>query len=191
VDVSVRYPSQLTFEQESTVAEMCRKAVASLGITQGAVHVEFAYTASGPVLFELGARCGGGHTPQIALHVSGVDEFGEACRMACGMPPTQLMPTSRRGADYRFLVLPPGTIRETTVPADVSSCENVMDVAVTSRPGDEVRPLRSTSDRAGFVVAVAADSPAALGVADWATSRITATYEDGTIERPYPLSHFG
>jgi len=89
VDVSVQYPARLTAVQESTVAEMCHHAVNALGITQGVAHIEFGYTDHGPVLFELGARCGGGHTPQIAHHVSGVNEFVEACRMACGMPPSQ------------------------------------------------------------------------------------------------------
>ena len=69
------------------------RAVSSLGLTQGVAHVEFGFTDEGPVLFELGARCGGGHTPQIAHHVSGVNEFIEACRMACGLPPDQFEPS--------------------------------------------------------------------------------------------------
>ena len=111
VDISVQYPAPLDAAQESSVAEMCQQAVTALGLTQGVAHIEFAYTGHGPVLFELGARCGGGHTPQIAHHVSGVDEFVEACRMACGMAPSRFEAIARHGAHYRFLVFPPGVVQ--------------------------------------------------------------------------------
>jgi len=190
VDVSVQYPAQLTAAQEATIADMCHRAVSALGMTQGVAHIEFAYTAQGPVLFELGARCGGGHTPQIAHHVSGVNEFIEACRMACGMPPSQCIPTSRRGADYRFLVFPPGvvqaiSIRETLVPDG-----SVLDVGVTVEPGDEIRPLRSTSDRAGFLVAVGETLQEADARADSACREILIRYSDGSTRHASELAEF-
>ncbi len=131
VDVSVQYPAQLTAAQESTVAEMCHRAVTALGLTQGVAHIEFAYTDHGPVLFELGARCGGGHTPQIAHHVSGVNEFVEACRMACGLSPSQFEPKSRRGADYRFLVFAPGVVKRVAIPDTLAADGGILDVGVT------------------------------------------------------------
>src|SRR5580700_3062658 len=133
VDVSVQYPAQLTPAQQKTVSDMCHQAVNSLGLTQGVAHVEFAYTAHGPVLFELGARCGGGHTPQIAHHVSGVNEFVEACRMACGTLPSQFEPTHRRGADYRFLVFPPGIVERVEIPETLATKKGLLDVGVTVR----------------------------------------------------------
>jgi biotin carboxylase len=179
VDISVQYPAGLDPEQLERVADMCQRAVEAIGLTHGVAHIEFAYTKAGPVLFELGARCGGGLTPEIAHHVSGVNEFIEYCRMACGLPPSKLRPERRLGADYRFLVLQPGKLSSIVVPAAVQGHPRILDIATMIEPGDEVGELRTTAERSGFLVAVGADRAQASQLADWACERITATYADG------------
>jgi biotin carboxylase len=190
VDVSVQYPAQITAAQESTVADMCHRAVCALGLTQGVAHVEFGYTDQGPVLFELGARCGGGHTPQIAHHVSGVNEFVEACRMACGMSPSQFAPTHHRGADYRFLVFAPGPVERIEIPASLIAADGVLDVGVTIQPGDEIRPLRSTSERAGFLVTTGQTLREGAERADRGCREISIRYTDGTTRHAAELVEF-
>jgi biotin carboxylase len=190
VDVSVQYPAQLTAEQESTVADMCHRAVTALGLTQGVAHVEFGYTDHGPVLFELGARCGGGHTPQIAHHVSGVNEFVEACRMACGMTPSQFEPTHQRGADYRFLVFAPGVAESVEIPEALMADNGVLDVGVTVQRGDEIRPLRSTSERAGFLVTTGETLQEAAQLADRGCREVSIQYMDGTRRHASELLEF-
>jgi biotin carboxylase len=189
VDVSVQYPAPLTAKQESIVADMCHQAVTALKLTQGVAHVEFGYTDRGPVLFEIGARCGGGHTPQIAHHVSGVNEFAEACRMACGMPPSQFVATRRFGADYRFLVFPPGVVKRIMVPSSVSD-SGVLDVGLTVRHGDEIRALHSTSERAGFLVAAGETLEEAVERADRGCREISIEYADGVVRHALELVEF-
>ena len=190
VDVSVQYPAALTAAQEQSVADMCQHAISALGLTQGVAHVEFAYTDLGPVLFELGARCGGGHTPQIAHHVSGVNEFVEACRMACGEAPHQFAPVSRRGADYRFLVFAPGIVAQVDIPESLRSDRDVLDVGVTVHPGDEIRPLRTTSERTGFLVTTGETLANAVARADRGCREICIGYADGTSRRAAELMEF-
>ncbi len=190
VDVSVQYPAQFTRAQESAVADMCDQAVNSLGLAQGVAHVEFAHTDQGPVLFELGARCGGGHTPQIAHHVSGVNEVVEACRMACGAVPRLFEPTQRQGADYRFLIFPPGVVQRVTIPEEFAANSGVLDVGVTVQPGDQIRPLRSTSERAGFLVATGETLQQAAALADRGCREISIDYQDGTTRHAAPLVEF-
>ncbi len=190
VDVSVQYPAQLTSAQESTIADMCQKAVDHLGLTQGIAHVEFAYTAAGPVLFELGARCGGGHTPQIAHHVSGINEFVEACRMACGIAPSRLEPSHRRGADYRFMVFNPGTVTRVEMPEAIAHDSRVLDAGFTLQPGEEIRPLRSTSERAGFLVATGETLVEAVELADRGCREISVHYSDGRTAHAAQLMEF-
>jgi biotin carboxylase len=190
VDVSVQYPAELTAAQELLIADMCQQAVATLGLTQGVAHIEFGYTDQGPVLFELGARCGGGHTPQIAHHVSGVNEFVEACRMACGLPPSRFEPISRRGADYRFLIFAPGTVHQIDIPERLAADEAVVDLGVTVQPGDEIRPLRSTSDRSGFLVVTGETLQEAAERADQGCSEIAIHYADGTTGHASRLIEF-
>lgn len=190
VDVSVQYPAELTAAQESSVADMCQSAVRELGLTQGAAHIEFGYSDQGPVLFELGARCGGGHTPQIAHHVSGVNEFIEACRMACGLPPHQFEPTSRLGADYRFLIFAPGIVQRIDIPERLTADGSVVDVGVTVQPGDEIRPLRSTSERSGFLVVTGETLQEAAERADRGCAEISIRYADGNTGHASQLVEF-
>jgi biotin carboxylase len=190
VDVSVQYPAQLTATQESTVADMCHRAVTALGLTQGVAHVEFGYTDQGGVLFELGARCGGGHTPQIAHHVSGVNEFVEACRMACGMTLSQFEPTHQRGADYRFLVFAPGMVERVEIPEALMADNGVLDVGVTVQRGDEIRPLRSTSERAGFLVTTGETLQEAAQLADRGCREVSIHYMNGTTRHASELLEF-
>jgi biotin carboxylase len=191
VDVSVQYPAPLSTQQENVVADMCQFAISSLGIHQGVAHVEFAYTPSGPVLFELGARCGGGHTPQIAQHVSGVHEFVEYCRIACGLPVEPFTPVARRGADYRFLIYPPGELVNIAFSEAVRSHPGIADVGFTFSPGDTVNPLRTTAERVGFVVALADTQQQAVDLGDWACSQVIASYTDGRTAPAYSLTELG
>jgi biotin carboxylase len=190
VDVSVQYPAQLTAAQEAKVADMCNQAVNALGLTQGAAHIEFAYTEHGPVLFELGARCGGGHTPQIARHVSGVHEFVEACRIACGMAPNQFEPANRRGADYRFLVFAPGIVERIEIPPTLFDDKNILDVGVTLQAGNEIHDLRTTADRAGFLVSLAGTLEQAVEQADRGCREVSIRYADGTTGHARELHEF-
>ncbi len=190
VDVSVQYPAQLTSSQEGAVADMCHRATTALGLTQGVAHIEFAITEDGPVLFELGARCGGGHTPQIAHHVSGISEFVEACRMACGLAPQQFIPTARRGADYRFLIFPPGIVQRIEIPDNIQENKHILDIGLTVKPGDQIRALRSTSERAGFVVAIGDMLQDAVDHADRSCRDIAIQYADGSTHHAAELIEF-
>jgi biotin carboxylase len=190
VDVSVQYPALLTPAQREGVAEMCDQAVKALGLTQGIAHVEFCYTIRGPVLFEIGARCGGGHTPQITHHVSGVNEFVEACRMACGSTPRQFTPLYHRGADYRFLIFNPGVVKSIEIPETLSTDASVIDVGITLQPGETIAPLRSTSGRAGFLVVTGRTLEEAIAYADRGCQRISIRYSDGSVQHAMELSAF-
>jgi len=190
VDTSVQYPARLSSSQQAVVVDMCHQAVTTIGLTQGAAHIEFVYTRSGPVLLELGARCGGGHTPQIAHHVSGVNEFIEACRICCGIAPTQFSPTASRAADYRFLIFPPGKLAQVRIPDSVRSHKDILDVGVTLEPGEDIRSLQSTSERAGFVISLSEDYQAAVDLADWACGEISVEYDDGSFAHAYQLKDF-
>ncbi len=181
VDCSVQYPSPFSHEQRGTIDRMCAMAVSAIGLNRGVAHIEFVYTTSGPVLMDLRARCGGGHTPQIAAYVSGVHVFLESCRMACGLDPRGFTRKDiPRSADYRFLVFPPGTVKSVTVPAYVRNHPAVVDIDVMLRPGDRIGPLRTAADHAGFAVVLGKDLKQTSDLADWACSQVVMQYEDGS-----------
>ena len=159
--------AQLTSVQESIVADMCRRAVHALGLTQGVAHLEFGYTKDEPVLFEVGVCCCGGHIPQIAHHVSGVNEFVEAMpvwRAAC------LRAISGRHLAGRRLPLSricDGRGGEHNDPAALTGDDRVLDVGVRS------------SERAGFLVTTGETLEEAVERADRGCHDISIRYADG------------
>jgi biotin carboxylase len=167
VDMRVIYPTAIDAARCEAVAAACRAAVGALGITSGPAHVELCTTEAGPKLFEIGARCGGGATPDpIVPFVTGIEQLKETVRVALGQPPDNLAPRWTRGCVYGFFAPGPGTIAAVHGVDDVRKWPDVLDCAVTVEPGQAVRPLRAVTDRAGFYIAGGKTRADAVALAD-------------------------
>lgn len=182
VDYSVQYQPDFTEEEQDALAKMCYWAVHDLGIHQGVAHIEFAKTTRGFRLFELGARCGGGHSPIIAWNASGVNEFIEYCRMACGEAPKQFAPLHHLGGDYRFLIFPEGTVQEIELPQHWKNHPQVCDLVLDISAGSQIAPLKTTSDRSGCVVTKGKNRQEAVELANQVCQSIRVKYTDGRTE---------
>jgi biotin carboxylase len=177
VDASVIYPSRLSGEALDRVHDVCRAAVRAVGISVGASHVELCSTPAGPRLFEIGARCGGGGTPDpIVPFSTGIDELQEAARIAVGDAPRNLVPLRRRGCVYRFLTPVPGRLTGVIGLDAVQKWPGILDSAVFVGPGDEVKLVRAGADRSGFVIAGGETREAAIALADAAERAIRFQY---------------
>jgi biotin carboxylase len=178
VDKSVIYPTAYQGAELRQIHEATQAAVRALGITVGAAHVELCMTSHGPKLFELGARCGGGGTPDpIVPWVSGVEMAKEVIRLALGDKPRQLMPRHNRGCVYRFLTPSPGRVQAIHGIAEVKAWDNILDAEVLVKPGDEIRAVRTGGDRAGFLIAAGETRQDAIDLADRAEDAIGFQYE--------------
>jgi biotin carboxylase len=181
VDYSVQYPAPLKEDQLKLVKDMCQKAILLLGIENGVAHVEFAYSQTGPKLFEIGARCGGGHTPIIAKNVSGVNEFIEYCNISCGIEPVGFLPKYQNGAEYRFIVFPEGKVNEISEINDFSNDKHIVDIVLNIKVGDILQIAKTTSDRLGCIVTTGDTLFDAKTKANSICKKITIHYENGTI----------
>lgn len=174
VDKSVIYPTSVTGALLENLKDTVREAVKLVGITEGIAHVELCTTDQGSYVFELGARCGGGGTPHpICPWVSGVEELLEAVRLALGQPPKDLGPKWERGCVYRFLT-PPKTGKLTAVHGfdEIKKWPGILDIDITASIGEEIRPVRSGHDRAGFIIAGAENRSQAIALADKAENEL-------------------
>jgi len=179
VDKSVIYPTTLSAKEISDVHEVATKAVKSLGIDIGASHIEMCVTKDGPMLFELGARCGGGGTPDpIVPFLTGIEMFKETVRIAIGEEPHNLYPLYTKGCVYRFIIPKPGKVKKVVGLDEVKQWPGILDCEVFVKAGDEVRPVRVGGDRSGFVIAAGDNREEAIELADKAESYIRFEYED-------------
>ncbi|MEM2991133.1 MAG: hypothetical protein QXQ02_08130, partial [Halobacteria archaeon] len=178
VDKSVTYPTNLSPDKLESVCEIAKRAVESLGINIGAVHAELCVTDRGPVLFELGARCGGGGTPDpIVPFLTGVEMFKEIVRIAVGERPRNLKPLYTKGCVYRFITPQPGKIKKIDGLDEVKKWPGVLDCEVFVKAGDYINPVRTGNDRSGFIIAGADNREDAISLADRAEAHIKFEYE--------------
>lgn len=171
VDLEVCYPTTLEGRDLRDVKAIAVSAARTLGIEQGMAHVELACTDDGVMLFELGARCGGGATAApLVPFVYGIDEFAESCRVACGIPPVQLNSPVVRGGCYRFVTPHPGiTITHAALP-QVRVMRGVLEAEMWADEGTQATSVRTGRDRAGAIVTGADDREMAIRLASQAAA---------------------
>lgn len=155
VDKSVIYPSTLeggALERAKTTAI---EAARALGLRDGAAHVELCTLQNTEtMLFEIGLRCGGGATPHpIASLTSGVNEMVEYAHILCGTPGRDFRPTQSKGAVFHFITSRPGALKEIKGFEKARAMPGIIESALTAKPGDTVRELKTSGDRLGYFVA--------------------------------------
>lgn len=179
VDRTVLYPTALDDARRARVATTACRAVEALGLTVGAAHVELATTRDGCELFELGARCGGGGTPEpIMPWVTGVEAFVEQVRLLAGDAPSALAPRVSRGAAYHFLMPAPGLVASVQGLAEVQAMPGILDAEVFVGAGQRIEEASVGTRRAGFVIASADTREAAHALALQAEAHLVFRYAE-------------
>lgn len=159
-------PAPLPDDTATGAADVVRSALRSLGLHSGPFHVEAWLTSSGPVLGEVHVRQGGDwiHAalewcrPGFELYGSWLDDL--LARDPAAPPPAS------RGAAIRFLLAPPGRVKDVTGWRAVEEHPEVLHASCDLRAGDVVRSSGSNSDRHGAVVTGSSDATTAAALAD-------------------------
>lgn len=166
VDDIILYPTVEEGQRLQWVHEAVQQSVEAIGMRNGIAHVELTITDHGPVLFEIGARCGGGAPDPLVPYLSGVEEFKEAVRLALGERPHHLEPVHHKGCVIRFFYPEPGRITKIQGLEEARKMPGVLSLLMFAEPGDVVKPLRTCGDRAGMVIAGGRDRDEALARAN-------------------------
>jgi hypothetical protein len=185
VDLAISYPGLTDEATIAAIEDMCARATSLLGVTRGPGHIEFALTSNGPKPIELGARCGGSLTADIACHVSGYHPMVEAARLACGMPTDDWSDVKRRGAVLMFLAFPPCRARTLHLPEDLASDPAVLDVDARLPDDGVIRLVQWTSQRLGYLGVVADDGPKAMARALELAATVRVETENGELLQPF------
>jgi biotin carboxylase len=170
------WPSELESPVIGAAIEAAGAAAAALGIETGPTYTQVLVAEDGRVVVgELAARLGGGHDAELCRAVLGVDLNGLALAAALGRPvrPGRLAPTEKVGGGcIRFLVAPPGELREVEGVRAAFELDGVKGIRLYRRPGYRFGPLRRGADRAGAILAVGDSRDDALARADRAAKLI-------------------
>jgi len=169
------WPSELEPAQIGSAVEAASAAAQAVGIENGPSYTQVLVGPDGARVGELAARLGGGHDAELCRVALGVDLNGAALAAALGeeVPPTSLAPVAKVGGGcVRFLVAPPGELREVTGVQEAFALEGVRGIRIYRRPGHRFGELRRGADRAGAVLAVGDSRQEALEHADRAEAMI-------------------
>jgi len=183
-----RWPAAVEPSDVGVAVETAAAAARAVGITGGPVTAQVLLTEAGPLLAKVSARVGGGHDAELCRAALGVDLNDLAVAAALGEPvqAPQLTPQPGvGGACIRFLVAPPGELREVRGLEEAFATPGVRGIRIYRKPGHVFRELRRASDRAGAILATGDSLDDALDAADDAAKSIrfvTARVEAGRAE---------
>ena len=169
------WPSELEPAAIGAAVEAASAAARAVGIENGPSYTQVLVGPDGPRVGELAARLGGGHDAELCRVALGVDLNGAALSAALGeeVPSAALAPVAKvGGACVRFLVAPPGELREVTGVQEAFALDGIRGIRIYRRPGHRFGDLRRGADRAGAVLAVGDSRQEALERADRAEAMI-------------------
>jgi biotin carboxylase len=152
--------------------DVAERATRALGVEQGPTYTQVVLGADGPRLVELAARLGGGHDAELCEAALGIDLNGLAVAAALGEAPDVPAPRPGGGACVRFLVAPEGELVQAEGLDEARALSGVVEARVYREPGFRFGPLRTGSDRAGFVLAVGDSRSAAVATGAAAAAAI-------------------
>ncbi|MFI7677440.1 ATP-grasp domain-containing protein [Actinophytocola sp. NPDC049390] len=145
----------------------------AVGHRDGPSHTELKLTSAGPRIVESHNRQGGDRITDLVELVHGVDVIKHGLAWATRkVEPWAAAPTARGAAAIHFMTPPPGAVGAITGVDEARAQPGVVGVYLDVAPGDTIREVRSSRDRAGSVVARAADAATATDLAARAAERI-------------------
>jgi biotin carboxylase len=172
VEMGHSQPSQHSEETRKRIAEVAVAANKAIGIQNGPSHTEIKVTKDGPKIVELGARLGGDCiTTHLVPLSTGVNMVECSIRIALGEKP-DLEPKWNKGSAIRYLKTGIGTVKEIKGVDDAEKISGIVQVSIVHGVGEQVGEIKSSVDRAGFVVAQAEDAQKAVTMAEDAVAII-------------------
>lgn len=134
-----------------------------MGVIDGPAHTEVRVGPDGPVVIESHNRMGGDSIIELIGATYGLDLSALSVGWPLGRAPELPGPPAAAGAACnRFLLREPGTVHAVHGVEEVAARPDVLEVKVTVRPGDVVRPVRDNWDRIGYVMVRAQDTDGAV-----------------------------
>ncbi|MFF9492674.1 ATP-grasp domain-containing protein [Streptomyces flaveolus] len=166
-------PPSLDPRRQELVARAVGELLDALGLTDGPSHTEVMVDGDKIVVIETHTRLGGDGIADLVRLTTGVEWRRAALGWAIGAGVRRSAATAAAAATV-FLTAPPG--RVTVVAPPPALAHGRIDAwELSVRPGDEVRPMRSSADRLGMAVLTAAGTEACAAAVAELTARTVVT----------------
>lgn len=176
VEVGHGLPADLPPGSERNVYQEVERAIAAVGIRNGASHTEVIVDEDGQCsIIEIGARLGAGHIGVLLWHALGIDPWTALLDTALGRP-AHLTPARRAYANVRFLTSPSAG-RLTAVTGLPEEGPGVPVVHLRAAVGQAVGPAQTNHGRLGHFIVTGSDPAAVERRAEQMLARITVVVD--------------
>ncbi|MEU1122550.1 ATP-grasp domain-containing protein [Streptomyces sp. NPDC005899] len=155
-------PARVGPEHRPAVERLVTGVLDAAGLTEGCAHTEVMLTDAGPVSIESHNRMGGDRIYELVRLSHGPDLERLGFTLPLGIDPLPEPPAPTGAAAIWFVRAEPGRVVEVEGTEQAEKAEGVQEVAVNVEPGSEVRPVRSSADRVGYVIATGEDADSAV-----------------------------
>lgn len=146
-------PAPLPADDERALRSATQALATAIGYRTGVVHAEWVLGQNGPMLVEAAGRVPGDKIFELMGLAYGINFYVAALDLLAGSLP-KLPSHAPRAAAIRFLTATPGRVRAISGRGGLAAYGSAVACDIAVGPGDVVRPLRSSWDRVGHVVAV-------------------------------------
>lgn len=165
-------PSLLDMAVKEQIRKVAIAANKALGITSGPSHTEIIVTKDGPKIVELGARLGGDCiTTHLVPLSTGVDMVESAIKIALGED-VDVTAKWNKGSAIRYFRTGQGTVKEIRGLETARTMPGIIQVSVVHGVGELLGEIKSSNDRAGFVIAQDENNVKAMQDAEDAQNQI-------------------
>ena len=165
-------PADLTDSVRQQLDAAVRALVAATGYGHGVLHSEFILGPTGPCLVECAARIPGDSIDVLIDLAYGGSLLADYLAVLEGRRPAPPR-RAQRAAAIRFLPAPAGTVTAVSGVEHAAVVNGVHEALVTAAPGQLLKPVASSWDRCGHVIATGADGAAAVRTAETACAMVT------------------
>ncbi len=193
VEMGHTLPSSFPDDAIEEVVRVFRLGVRALGICTGAAKGDIKLGRDGKArVGEIAARLSGGFMSGWTFpYSSSIDLHKAAIRLALGMDPGNLLPTSRNYCAERAWISIPGRLKEVKGIEEASALATVRDVFPRAAVGDGLHFPRNNVEKCGNVIAVSPSRDEAVAAASQAAAMIRLILEPASQATKAFLSSFG
>lgn len=153
VEMGHSQPSRHSEEMKKKIEEVAIAANRAVGIENGPSHTEIKVTKDGPKVVELGARLGGDNITTYLVPLSTGVNMVECCiKIALGEKP-DLSKKYEKASAIRYFDVEYGKIKNISGIEEAKAIQGVKQIFVVHGIGEIMNGIKSSGDRAGFVIA--------------------------------------
>ncbi|WP_239769839.1 ATP-grasp domain-containing protein [Mammaliicoccus sp. P-M57] len=145
--------ANLDKETEEKIIDITKKAICSLGISQGPSHTEIMLTNDGPKIIEVGARLGGDFiSSHLVKYATEIDLLKLHILQSIGEDIQSNFIKKPGGAAIKYFTSRKGLLKRVYIPKKIKNMKGFKEVKLTKEVNTHIEDIISSNSRIGYII---------------------------------------